>query len=106
MPTPDGYETPATPSPPAAEIPGATAQTEQVLLALTDSDRFEEIAVVCLREFAPTLRRSGGSGDEQRDAIGGSLRVDGDELVVTVSLEKGAWGKKIDRELDALIGHG
>ena len=103
--TSDTYTTPAKPNPPAADISGAIAQTQQALMALTDADRMEQIAVVCLQEFAPTLRRSGGSGDQQRDAVGGPLRTDGDDLVVTVSLEK-TWGKKIERDLDGLKGHG
>jgi hypothetical protein len=65
----------AMPNPPAADIPGAIAQTEQALLDLTDADRMEQIAVVCLQEFAPSLRRSGGSGDEQREAVGGGRSV-------------------------------
>src|SRR5947209_5660789 len=101
----DAYTTPVTPRPPAAEIPGAIARTEQALLALTDADRMEDIAVACLQEFAPTLRRSGGAGDEQRDAVGGPLRSDGDALVVTVSLEKKSWAKKIERDLDGLKRH-
>lgn len=101
----DAYSTPVKPDPAAADISGAIAQTEQALLALTDADRLEQIAVVCLREFAATLRRSGGSGDQQRDAVGGPLLVDGDELVVTVSLEK-TWGVKIEKDLAGLHGHG
>lgn len=97
--------TPKPASPPAADIPGAIAQTEHALRTLTDSARFEEIAVACLREFEPTLRRSGGAGDEQRDAVGGSLMADGDELVVTVSLEY-PWAPKVERDLDGLKKHG
>ena len=94
------------PLPPSADIPGAVATTESALLALTDADRFERIAVACLQEFEPTLRNTGGAGDEQRDGVGGPLRVDGDRLILTVSLEKRAWGRKVERDLDGIKKHG
>ena len=96
---------PALSEAPATSIPGAIARTEQAIAALHDSDLLERIAVVCLRDFEPTLRQSGGPGDEQRDGVGGSLKVDSDELVVTASLEK-TWSKKIERDLDGLAAHG
>jgi hypothetical protein len=100
----DDFIDPVAARSPAADIPGALEQTQQALLLLRDPGRLEQIAVVCLQQFAPSLRRSGGAGDEQRDAVGGSLVVDGDEVVVTVSLEK-TWGKKIERDLDGLAAH-
>lgn len=93
------------PLPPSADIPGAVATTESALLALTDADRFERIAVACLQEFEPTLRNTGGAGDEQRDGVGGPLRADGDRLILTASLEK-AWSAKIERDLDGIKKHG
>lgn len=93
------------PCPRAGEIPGALAQTEAGIQTLTDSEIFETIAEVCLRKYAPSLRRTGGSGDQQRDLVGGSLTTDDDELVVTVSLDK-KWAAKIRRDLDGLRKHG
>ena len=93
------------PRPPAAEIPGAIAQTEHALGALTDWRRFERIAIACLQEFEPSLRNTGGSGDQQRDGVGGPLRADDDKLIVTVSVEE-RWDKKIERDLDGLAEHG
>jgi hypothetical protein len=92
-------------TPAAGEIPSAIAQTEAKIAALRDSDLFEEIALVCLRKFEPSLRRSGGSGDQQRDAVGGSLMVDGDDLVITASLNK-KWAAKIEADLDGLKANG
>jgi hypothetical protein len=93
------------PMPPAADIPGALAKTEHALGALTDSARFERIAVACLEEFVPALRNTGGSGDEQRDGVGGPLLGDGGQVVLSVSLEV-RWAKKVERDLDGLAGHG
>lgn len=93
------------PMPPAADIPGALAKTEHALGAMSDSDRFERIAVACLERYVPALRNTGGSGDEQRDGVGGSLTADGDQVVLTVSLDR-SWAKKVERDLDGLAKHG
>lgn len=93
------------PSPPCADITGAVAKTEHALLTLTDSERLEKIAVGCLQQFEPTLRNSGGTGDKQRDGIGGPLRADGDRLILTASLEK-PWARKVERDLDGIKQHG
>lgn len=100
------YTDPVESKPPAGEIPGAIAQTQAKIAALRDGDLFEEIAVVCLRKFTPSLRRSGGPGDQQRDAVGGSLMVVGDELVVTASVQKTKWAVKIEKDLDGLKANG
>jgi hypothetical protein len=93
------------PSPPAADIPGAIAKTEHALLELGDAERLEQIAVYCLEKFEPSLRQTGGPGDEQRDAVGGPLFADNDKLVLTASLES-TWAKKVGRDLDGLAKHG
>lgn len=93
------------PCPPAADIPGAVARTEHALGELGDADRFEQIAVYCLDKFEPSLRPTGGPGDEQRDAVGGPLFADNDKLVMTASLE-GRWAPKVERDLDGLAKHG
>ncbi len=90
--------------PPAADIPGAIARTKHALLMLTDADAFEEIAIVCLQEFIPSLRRCGGPGDEQRDGVAGSLRADKGETIVTASLRRD-WRVKVRSDLDGIDAH-
>jgi len=62
--------------PPAAAISGALEATEHALTEMTDAVRFEPLALICLQDLDPSLRPTGGPGDRQRDAVGGSLFED------------------------------
>jgi hypothetical protein len=73
--------------PPAAAIPGALRQTELAVETMKASDRFEDLVVLCLQDFDPTLRATGGPGDRQRDAVTGALFLT-EETVLTISLER------------------
>jgi hypothetical protein len=53
--------------PPAADIPGALAATENALERMTDPHRFEDLVTLALQGLIPSLRATGGSGDRQRD---------------------------------------
>jgi hypothetical protein len=67
---------------------------------MRDSDRFEDLVVLCLQDFDPTLRPTGGPGDRQRDAVTGALFLD-EETVLTISLER-SWPSKVRRDLAGL----
>ena len=88
------------PRPPAAAIPGAVRQTEHALETMKDSNRFEDLVVLCLQDLDPTLRPTGGPGDRQRDAVTGALFLN-EKTVLTISLD-GRWASKARRDLAGL----
>lgn len=98
----DLYDPRAEPArPPAAAIPGEPEATEHALTQMTDAARFEALALICLQDLDPSLRPTGGPGDRQRDAVGGSLFED-EKSVMTISLET-SWARKVVSDLNGLV---
>ena len=69
------------------------------LLALTDDELFERVAVKVLRLRYPGLRITGPSGDLNRDAFSRPLFGGRDEIVLLVSCDA-RWHAKLRRDLD------
>lgn len=69
------------------------------LLALTDDELFERVAVKVLRPRYLGLRITGPSGDLNRDAFSRPLFGERDEIVLLVSCEA-RWTAKLRRDLD------
>jgi hypothetical protein len=69
---------------------------------MTDAKRFENLAVLCLQEFVPSLRPTGGSGDRQRDAVAGPILAPQEDLALTASLSQ-KWARKISEDIAGLV---
>jgi hypothetical protein len=63
------------PAPPGTEIAGALEATAFALERFTDHPRFEQLGLLLLQEIEPSLRGTGGPGDEAQDGVGGPLHT-------------------------------
>lgn len=85
---------------------GAYAKTITELAAYSDPSGFEELVMVLLAESIGDLRPTQRSGDRGRDAVAGLLEpVNGEELVVTISLERD-WSSKVRRDMRRVADQG
>ncbi|MDO9408985.1 hypothetical protein [Patulibacter sp.] len=89
----------------ASTIPGAVESTRTALDGLTDHRAFELAVIQLLQAVEPTIRHTGGPGDEARDGAGGPWMAESDELLVSISLER-RWKAKISDELGRIDAFG